>query len=110
RDSHQQDAAQIHQNKGPTAVLAGDIGELPDIAKTHGRARGRQNKRPATGPGPMDSPPCSAAHICHTYSHQQLRPVPGPSGRRCTTADCTPPPVAAKPRGAAISSPATARV
>ena len=50
------DAQQINQHKGATAILAGDIREFPDVAKTNGRTGCRQNKRQPGGPETTSGP------------------------------------------------------
>src|SRR5690606_21413423 len=61
RHTHQQDAAQVHQHEGAAAVLARDIGEFPDIAEPHRRARGGEDEGPAARPGAVQTP-VSVAH------------------------------------------------
>ena len=50
RHSDRGDAQQVDQNKGATAVFAGDVGKFPDIAKAYRRAGRGEYKRETGGP------------------------------------------------------------
>src|SRR5690606_37040441 len=49
-DADGEDARQVHQHEGATAVFAGDVRKLPDIAEANGRAGRGENEAPAGEP------------------------------------------------------------
>ena len=50
RNTDKGDTEQIQQHEGTATVFTGDVGKLPDVAKTDGRTGGRQHEQPAARP------------------------------------------------------------
>ena len=50
RQADDKDTDQIDKDKSTTAVLTGDVGELPDIAEADGTAGSSENEAEARGP------------------------------------------------------------
>ncbi len=50
RQTDNENADKINEDEGTSAVLSGDVGELPDIAEADGATGGSQDKSEARGP------------------------------------------------------------